>query len=229
MFVPLSDDNTQRARVPFVNLSLIALNAIAFLVELGANSHGGLEAFVRPWAAVPADYTGHGGGGGGPVPLTLLTSMFLHGGWAHLIGNMVYLGIFGDNVESVMGPVRYLLFYLACGVAGALAHIFTSPASTVPTLGASAAISGVLAAYLLYFPSNQVRVLFFYRILTVPALLVIGLWAVMQLISSAGAILTPAEGGGIAYVAHVGGFACGLVLGAILRPRAGDPASGTWP
>jgi membrane associated rhomboid family serine protease len=209
MFVPLGDDNSQRARVPFVNLTLIALNALVFLAELAAQSSGGLEALVRQWAATPADLR----------PITLLTSMFLHGGWAHLIGNMVYLAIFGDNVESSLGHVKYLVFYLACGIAGALAHVFTSPHSTVPTLGASAAISGVLAAYLMYFPSNQVRVLFAYRVMAVPALVVIGLWALMQFVSSAGAILSPSEGGGVAYTAHVGGFVAGLVLGAVLRPR----------
>jgi len=221
MFVPISDDNSQRVRIPFVNLALIALNAVVFLLELGANSQGGLEAFVRHWAAVPVDYTGRSGGYGGPVPLTLLTSMFLHGGWGHLVGNMVYLGIFGDNVESSLGHVKYLLFYLACGIAGALAHIFTAPGSTVPTLGASAAISGVLAAYFVYFPSNRVNVLFAFRIMTVPAVVVIGTWALMQFFSSAGAILSPHEGGGIAYTAHVGGFVAGLVLGALLKPRGG--------
>jgi membrane associated rhomboid family serine protease len=219
VFVPISDDNSQRVRVPFVNLALIALNAVVFLLELGANSQGGLEAFVRHWAAVPVDYTGRSGGYGGPVPLTLLTSMFLHGGWAHLIGNMVYLGIFGDNVESSLGHVKYLLFYLACGIAGALAHIFTAPGSTVPTLGASAAISGVLAAYIVYFPSNRVLVWFAFRVMAVPAMVVIGTWALMQFLSSAGSILSPREGGGIAYTAHVGGFVAGLLLGALLKPR----------
>ena len=217
MFIPISDDNSRRIRVPVINSALIAFNALAFLVELAANSQGRLDAFVRHWAAVPVDYTG--GHPVGPVPLTLVTSMFLHGGWAHLIGNMIYLGIFGDNVESSLGHVKYLLFYLACGIAGALAHIYTSPGSSVPTLGASAAISGVLAAYSVYFPQNRVLVWFWFRILAVPAMIVIGIWALTQFLSSAGAILSPSEGGGIAYTAHVGGFVAGLVLGAILRPK----------
>lgn len=233
MFVPIGDDNTRRTRIPYVNLSLIALNALAFFAELGAHSQDALETFVRHWSAIPVDYTAHAGLGG-PAPLTLVTSMFLHAGWAHLIGNMVYLAIFGDNVESTLGHVRYLLFYLACGIAGALAHIVTSPHSTVPTLGASAAISGVLAAYVLYFPGNRVLVWFAFRVIAVPALLVIGLWAVMQFISGAGALVRTAEGGGIAYVAHVGGFLCGLALAALLRPRDGvEPGppriSGTSP
>ena len=217
MFVPISDDNSRRVRVPVINSALIAFNALAFLVELAANGQGTLDAFVRHWAAVPTDYTG--GHPVGPVPLTLLTSMFLHGGWGHLIGNMIYLGIFGDNVESALGHAKYLLFYLACGIAGALTHIYTSPDSHVPTLGASAAISGVLAAYIVYFPQNRVLVWFFFRVLAVPAIVVIGTWAVMQFLSSAGSILSPSEGGGIAYTAHVGGFVAGLVLGAIFRPR----------
>jgi membrane associated rhomboid family serine protease len=223
VFVPIGDDNTRRARIPFVNITLIAINAFAFLGELGAHSQGDLEGFVRHWSAIPVDYTS-GAGIGGPVPLTLLTSMFLHGGWGHLLGNMVYLGIFGDNVESTIGHVRYLFFYLACGILGALAHIFTAPHSTVPTLGASAAISGVLAAYMLYFPHNRVTVWFAFRIMAVPALLVIGLWAVLQFVSGAGSLVRTSEGGGVAYMAHVGGFLGGLALAALFRPREGvDP------
>jgi membrane associated rhomboid family serine protease len=116
--------------------------------------------------------------------------------------------------------VRYLFFYLACGIVGALTHIFTSPHSTVPTLGASAAISGVLAAYLLYFPRNRVLVWFFFQVFAVPAMLVIGLWAVLQFISGAGSLLSPSEGGGTAYIAHVGGFGCGFLLALLFRPRA---------
>lgn len=221
MFVPIGDDNTRRARIPFVTFGLIALNALGFMAELGADSQGTIEAFVHHWSAIPVDYTS-GGHLGGPVPLTLLTSMFLHGGWGHLLGNMVYLGIFGDNVESVFGHVRYFLFYLACGIAGALAHIVTAPHSTVPTLGASAAISGVLAAYVLLFPHNRVMVWLAFRVMAVPALLVIGLWAVLQVVSGAGSLVRASEGG-VAYMAHIGGFICGLVLAAILRPR--EPAS----
>jgi membrane associated rhomboid family serine protease len=220
VFVPIGDDNTRRARIPFVNITLIAINAFAFLTELGAHSQGRLESFVRHWSAIPVDYTS-GSDLGGPVPLTLLTSMFLHGGWGHLLGNMVYLGIFGDNVESTIGHLKYLFFYLVCGLLGALAHIFTSPHSTVPTLGASAAISGVLAAYMLYFPGNRVLVWFAFRVMAVPALVVIGLWAVLQFLSGAGSLVRTADTGGIAYVAHVGGFLGGLLLAALLRPRGG--------
>ena len=218
MFIPIGDDNSARVRMPIVNLGLIALNALVFFAELAANAGGGLEAFVRYWSVIPADYM-NGTSSGGPVPVTLLTSMFLHGGWGHLLGNMLYLGIFGDNVESALGHGRYLAFYLVTGIAGALLHIVTSPSSTVPTLGASAAISGVLAAYLVLFPGNRVLVWFFFRVSAVPALLVIGLWALMQFFIGAGSLLSPREGGGVAYVAHVGGFAAGLLLTFLLRPR----------
>ena len=217
MFFPIGDGNSRRVRVPYVNLGLIALNGLVFVAELAAHAQGGLEEFVRHWSLVPADYTMHTGHGG-PVPWTLVTSMFLHGGWGHLLGNMVYLGIFGDNVESALGHLRYLAFYLLAGICGGLAQVLTQPHSTVPTLGASGAISGVLAAYVLYFPHNRVLVWFWFRSLAVPALLVIGLWIVMQLISGAGSLIAAGPGGGVAYLAHVGGFAGGLVLAALFMP-----------
>ena len=218
MFFPIGDDNSRRLRVPFVNLTLIALNALAFVAELAAYSQDGLEAFVRHWSVIPVDYTMHAGMGG-PVPWTLVTSMFLHGGWAHLLGNMVYLGIFGDNVESALGHARYLAFYLVCGIGGALAHVVTAPHSTVPTLGASAAISGVLAAYVLYFPRNRVLVWFWFRVIPVPSLVVIGLWIVMQLLAGAGGLIAASAGSGVAYLAHVGGFFTGLALAFVFMPR----------
>src|SRR5512140_3657059 len=138
LIIPLCDDNSRRTLVPVVNILLIVVNVLVFLVELVAQSQGTLEHFLGHWSLLPAAYA-RGADLGRPVPLTLFTSMFLHAGWAHLIGNMVYLAIFGDNVESALGHGRYLLFYLACGVAGALAQIVGSPASTLPMLGASAA------------------------------------------------------------------------------------------
>jgi membrane associated rhomboid family serine protease len=147
--------------------------------------------------------------------------MFLHGGWMHLIGNMVYLGIFGDNVESAFGHVRFLAFYLACGVAASTAHILGAPGSVVPTLGASGAISGVLAAYLMMFPQNRVLVVVWIYVRALPAMFVIGLWFVFQFVSSAGSLLAQHDGGGVAYLAHVGGFVAGFLLTPFLRPRAG--------
>jgi len=230
VFFPIGDDNSQRVRIPFVNLGLITLNGLAFVAELTAHAQGGLGEFVRHWSVVPVDYTQHAGLGG-PVPWTLVTSMFLHGGWAHLLGNMVYLGIFGDNVESALGHVRYLAFYLLAGILGGLTQVLTQPHSAVPTLGASGAISGVLAAYVLYFPHNRVLVWFWFRILAVPALVVIGLWAVMQLVSGAGSLIAASPGGGVAYLAHVGGFAGGLVLAWLFMPaevRAARRNSGPY-
>jgi len=221
LFFPVGDDNSQRKRVPYVTLGLVSLNVIVFLAELFANSQGGLEDMVRHWSVIPADFT-RGAGIGGPVPWTLLSSLFLHGGWTHIIGNMVYLGIFGDNVESELGHLKFLAFYLMAGVLGSVAHILTAPGSTVPSLGASGAISGVLAAYLILFPRNAVHVLIGFHVRPVPALLVIGMWAAFQFVIGAGSLLSPREGGGVAYLAHVGGFVAGLLLLPLfggLRPR----------
>jgi membrane associated rhomboid family serine protease len=142
--------------------------------------------------------------------------MFLHGGWAHLGGNMLYLWTFGDNVERRLGQARFLLFYLLCGVAAGLSHVAFNAQSNVPTVGASGAISGVLGGYLVLFPRNQVRVLTRGGIATVPAVMMLGLWIVIQLLSSVGSITTSGESSGVAYLAHVGGFVAGVVLVKIL-------------
>lgn len=223
MFVPIGDDNSRRSRVPYVTMALVATNIAVFVAELFANSQGGLETLVTQWAVIPSDYT-RGTAIGGPVPWTLLTAMFLHGGWAHVIGNLVYLGIFGDNVESELGHLRFLGFYLVTGVLASAAHIVTSPGSQIPSLGASGAISGVLAAYLVLFPRNPVLVLIWFQVRAIPALFVIGMWAVFQVIVGAGSLLSPRDGGGIAYLAHVGGFIAGLVLLPLLRLGGRDRA-----
>ncbi len=226
MFFPLGDDNSRRTTFPIVTVALILVNVIAFAGELLAHSEGRLEEFVRYWALLPADYT-QGAGLAGPVPLTLLTSMFLHGGFAHIFGNMLYLWIFGDNVEHAFGSVRFLIFYLLCGLLASAAHIVSGPASVVPSLGASGAISGVLGAYLLMFPGNRVNVVFFFRVIAVPAIVVIGSWFVFQLLSSAGTMLSEREGGGIAYLAHIGGFAAGFLLTFVMRPGRRSLPSGS--
>jgi len=218
LIIPLGDDNSRRTLAPVVNILLIVVNVLVFVFELGQQGQGTLNSFLGHWSLLPAAYARHAAIGG-PVPLTIFTAMFLHAGWAHLIGNMVYLGIFGDNVESALGHGRYLLFYLACGVAASLAQIVGDPGSTVPMLGASGAISGVLAAYLVFFPRNRVSVWFLFQVAEVPALLVIGLWIVMQIFSELGALASRPTNGGVAYLAHVGGFACGL-LGAVLMRRS---------
>jgi membrane associated rhomboid family serine protease len=151
--------------------------------------------------------------------------MFLHAGWMHLGGNMLYLWIFGDNLERVMGHARFLVFYLICGIAAGLAQIVASGASNIPSLGASGAISGVLGGYLLLFPRNRVRVLVRGGITSVPAIVVLGLWIVIQLISGIGSIANTTESGGVAYMAHIGGFVAGLLL---VKPMAvGRPAAAT--
>ena len=212
---PVGDDQVAGGPPKLVTVALIALNVLAFLLELGQGSEGALQSFIQAWGVVPREYTtGHDIAPLIPLPFwsTLLTSMFLHGGWMHLGGNMLYLWIFGDNLEKVMGHARFLIFYLVCGIAAAIAHIVFSGGSTVPTVGASGAISGVLGGYMVLFPRNRVRVLTRGGIMAVPAFVMLGFWIVIQLISGFGSIASTAETGGVAYLAHVGGFLAGLLL-----------------
>jgi membrane associated rhomboid family serine protease len=212
---PVGDDQVAGGPPKLVTIGLIALNVLAFMLELGQGSEGALQSFITAWGVVPREYTtGHDIAPLIPLPFwsTLLTSMFLHGGWMHLGGNMLYLWIFGDNLEKVMGNARFLLFYLVCGIAAAIAHIVFSGGSTVPTVGASGAISGILGGYMVLFPRNRVRVLTRGGIMAVPAIVVLGFWIVIQLISGFGSIASTAETGGVAYLAHVGGFLAGLLL-----------------
>jgi membrane associated rhomboid family serine protease len=191
---------------------------------------------VTTWGVVPKEYaagTDLPPEAAGPYWITIFTSMFLHGGWMHLISNMLYLWVFGDNVEDRMGRVAFVLFYLATGAAGAIAQIMVDPSSGVPTVGASGAISGVLGAYIMMFPHKRVRVLAFYFIIEVPALIVIGLWAVTQLVSGYGSIAyrtAETGGGGVAYMAHVGGFVAGVagaLIWRLIAPRSpGGPMRG---
>ena len=211
---PIGDEN-EGGRTPLVTWALIALNVLAFFLELSRGSEGALQSFVTAWGVVPREYsTGRDLAPHIPLPFwsTLVTSMFLHGGWMHLGGNMLYLWIFGDNLERVMGHVRYALFYLVTGVAAGLAHIAFNSSSAVPSVGASGAISGILGGYLLLFPRNRVRVLTSYGVGSVPAAYMLGIWILIQLVSSVGTMAPRAEGGGVAYLAHVGGFVVGLVL-----------------
>jgi membrane associated rhomboid family serine protease len=160
--------------------------------------------------------------GPSPLYLTLLTSIFMHGGWAHLLGNMLFLYVFGDNVEAAFGSMPYLAFYLVTGILASLAHVFTNADSIIPSLGASGAISGVLAGYLVLFPQNRVRVLVLMRFIpftyTVPAVVMIGLWALFQFINGFAAITPSEETSGVAYMAHIGGFVAGFVLTLVAKP-----------
>jgi membrane associated rhomboid family serine protease len=150
----------------------------------------------------------------------LLMSMFLHGSWMHLLGNMLYLWIFGDNVEDALGHFKFLIFYLICGLAATMAHVLSAPNSAVPSLGASGAIAGVLGGYLMMYPTRRVRVLFWYSIVEMPALIVIGLWIAIQIFSSIGSIARTAQNtGGVAYWAHIGGVITGLLLVNLFRNR----------
>jgi membrane associated rhomboid family serine protease len=232
--LPIGDDDNPSPMFPLVNLVLIAISVVVFLYQLVSPD------FTNGFSAVPAEITtGHdligqfpiplGDGtmavidearGPSPIWLTLLTSMFMHGGWTHLGGNMLFLFIFGDNVEKAFGHLRYLAFYLVCGLVASLAQVYSGPDSVLPSLGASGAIAGVLAAYLVLFPANRVRVLLGYFVTTVPAVAMIGLWALIQLANGFAATSMSAQTGGIAYMAHIGGFAAGLILAFVLRPFA---------
>jgi rhomboid family protein len=213
---PIGDDRGPGGSTAVVVIALIVLNVLAFLIELTQPSQDALQAFIQAWGVVPHEYVvRHDLPPTIPLPFwsTLFTSMFLHAGWMHLGGNMLYLWIFGDNLERVMGHGRFLVFYLICGIAAGVAQIVASGASNIPSLGASGAISGVLGGYILLFPNNRVRVLTRGGIASVPALVVLGLWIVIQLISGFGSIVaSAAESGGVAYMAHIGGFVAGLLL-----------------
>jgi membrane associated rhomboid family serine protease len=233
--LPIGDDNTGRTITPIVNYLLIAANVAVFVFLQGLGSN---ERFTYAFSTVPREIvTGRdvaepvtikdpvSGEVAGtvnleptpiPVYLTLLTSMFMHGGFAHIFGNMLYLWIFGDNLEDSMGHLRYLLFYLTCGVLAGLAHVFATTAlganPYLPALGASGAISGVLAGYLVLHPRRKVRVIVFRTIQEVTAIWAIGIWFAFQLISGIGMFGSGSQAGGVAYGAHIGGFIAGLVL-----------------
>lgn len=217
--IPLSDAETPRRHFPVVNYAIIGLNAIAFLYELML-PEARLQSFISAYGAVPLEIIAGRDippPGPSPIYLTLFTSMFLHGGWLHFLSNMLYLWVFGDNVEDCMGRWRYVVFYLACGLAAAFAQIMIDPNSVIPSIGASGAISGVLGAYLVLFPHAMVRTLisfgYFVRLVPVPAIVIIGLWALTQFIYGIASLgVDTAQTGGIAYWAHIGGFVAGLGL-----------------
>lgn len=235
MIMPLYDDNSQRIRTPFVNYILIAINIFVFVMF---QNFGENERFIYTFSAVPAEIisgkdiqsspTVLGKTRSGeeiirpglePTPftvyITLITSMFMHGGIGHILGNMLFLWIFGDNVEDRLGHLQYLLFYIIVGILASLAHVATcvllKSDLLTPSLGASGAISGVMGAYLIFYPNNSVTVLIFRFVTTVPAIVAVGLWFAMQLFSSF-MELGAGEGGGVAYGAHIGGFIAGLPL-----------------
>jgi membrane associated rhomboid family serine protease len=200
---PIGDDNSTRRIVPVVTYGLIVANVLFFLLELTSG-----DAFIMRWAFVPSRFLAH------PAVdfLTLFTSMFMHAGWVHLGGNMLYLWIFGDNVEDRFGHIKFLVFYLLCGLAATAAQLAFSLNSNIPNLGASGAIAGVLGAYILLFPKARVSVLLGMRVIPVTALIVIGLWFVLQLFSGIGSVANTLDTGGVAFMAHIGGFIAGFLL-----------------
>jgi membrane associated rhomboid family serine protease len=217
---PIRDHNPS-TRTPVVTYGLIAANGIVFLSYVGLfDDPARLGAFLAEWAAIPARLAA------GEGYATLLTSMFLHGGWLHLLGNMLFLWIFGDNLEEAFGHARFLLFYLGCGVAAALAQVLPDPGSTVPMVGASGAIAGVMGGYLLLFPAARVDVLVvlvvIVRRIVLPAWLMLGLWAGLQALGGYASL--GVRQGGVAYLAHVGGFVAGVALALPWWLAAGGPA-----
>ena len=243
--IPIKDYAGPRRRLPWITWGLIAVNVVVFLYQVSLGSDA--QAFMFAYSVVPVALT-HGipqtslpgvpahipFHTPSPVYLTLITSMFLHAGWLHIGGNMLFLYIFGDNVEDRMGHIAYLLFYLFCGVVAGITQVAVDPGSSIPSLGASGAIAGVLAAYLVLFPLARVRtiifIVFFFTIVTLPAFVLIGIWFLLQFLDGVAALSNVQQGmGGVAYFAHVGGFVTGLVITFLLRPWLRPPASVSYP
>lgn len=228
--IPYSDPSEPNRIFPFVNIGLIVVNFIVFFYELslGAQSTGTLNTFIVDYGVVPCEYTAHcvaPAGAPNPFWLSLFSSMFMHGGWLHILGNMLYLWVFGDNIENSMGHFRYLIFYLVCGLGANALEIATAVGSHTPGLGASGAIAGILGAYLMLYPRARIGTLIPITIILLPvrlpAWVLIGFWFILQLVSGV-AELSPKAGaatGGVAYWAHVGGFITGAVLIWFFRER----------
>jgi membrane associated rhomboid family serine protease len=210
--IPLRDVIPSRT-TPYITITIIVLNALAWLFELSL-PHDVLNQFLVVYGVVPAYFAWP----------TLVTSMFLHGGWMHVIGNMWYLWIFGDNVEDRLGHGRFIVFYLLCGVVAAFGQILIEPHSTLPTIGASGAIAGVMGAYFVLYPHSRVltlvTIIFFWEIIEVPAIALLGFWFLMQLFNAGAIAMTASTGrGGVAFMAHVAGFVCGIAAVFVFRKR----------
>jgi membrane associated rhomboid family serine protease len=209
---PISDVIPSRTK-PVVTVSLIVVNSLVFLYQVSLPGRD-LDLFVTQYALIPAYFSW----------ATVITAMFLHAGWMHVIGNMLYLWIFGDNVEDRLGHVPFLFFYLVCGAAAAIAQMIIDPFSTVPMLGASGAIAGVMGAYFVLYPESRVLtvvfILIFFDLVEIPAVFFLGIWFLMQLLSGVGSLgASNAAGGGTAFFAHIGGFVVGVGVGFVLRIR----------
>jgi membrane associated rhomboid family serine protease len=210
--IPLSDADRRPLHLPLVTGLIIVVNVVVFLLELA-----GGDAFISRWALVPADITAGRGW------ITVLTSMFMHGGWMHILGNMLFFWVFGPEIEDVMGSARYLLFYLLGGLVATLAQVVVAPTSTVPSLGASGAIAAVMGAFLITYPRDCIRTVllfgWFTRITFIPAVVLVGMWFLTQVFSEVGA-LAQTQAGGVAYMAHIGGFAFGALFARLFESRA---------
>jgi membrane associated rhomboid family serine protease len=209
--LPLGDASRRVRHFPIVTGLIIGANALVFMLELA-----GGEIFINQWSLVPAEIVA------GRNWITILTAMFMHAGWAHILGNMLFFWVFGPEIEDVMGPVRYLIFYMLSGLAATVAQVIIDPASTVPNLGASGAIAGVMGAFLITYPRDRIRtilvIFYFARITFIPAVILIGFWFLIQLFSEIGA-LAQVQTGGVAYMAHVGGFIFGAVSARLFETR----------
>lgn len=209
--IPLGDASRRPRRSPIVTILLIAVNALVFMLELSDGN-----TFVTRWSMVPAHITA------GHDYITILTAMFMHAGWLHILGNMLFFWVFGPEIEDVMGPLRYLTFYLLGGLIATAAQILIDPTSTIPNLGASGAIAGVMGAFLITYPRDRIRtVLFlgwFVQIARIPAILLVGFWFLTQLFSEVGA-LAQVQSGGVAYMAHIGGFTFGALTARFFESR----------
>jgi membrane associated rhomboid family serine protease len=223
--IPISDNPPGPRVFPIVMLLILVANIVVFIIQITLSPEA-FRDFVRVHGVIPFEITtGDDLPPQTPYPvyLNLVTSMFLHGGLLHIASNMLYLWIFGDNVEAMMGHGRFLIFYLVCGIGAAFGQIVVDPTSTIPAIGASGAIAGILGAYLVYFPSAQIKtvlfVFLFFTITRLSAIVLIGLWIIIQVVSGIGALGDTAEGG-VAYWAHVGGFFIGLLLAKPLQRRS---------
>jgi membrane associated rhomboid family serine protease len=221
MLFPLKDDNPTTI-TPYVTVALIAANVLVFFYQLSLGER--LDQFIYQYGAIPAVILGSQTLPADmvaiPATLSLFTSMFMHGGFMHIIGNMLYLWIFGNNIEDAMGHVKFILFYFITGLAASMAHLLSDVSSTIPTVGASGAISGVLGAYLLLYPRAQVMtflmLFYFIRLMYIPAGLVLGFWFLLQIVNS---VISGAGGGGVAWWAHIGGFVAGMALVGIFKKQ----------
>jgi membrane associated rhomboid family serine protease len=209
--IPLSDASRRPVNFPIVTVLVIAANVLMFLLELALG-----DAFINRWSLVPADIMA------GRNWITILTALFMHAGWAHILGNMLFFWVFGPEIEDVMGPSRYLLFYLLSGLAATAAQVLIDPTSSVPNLGASGAIAGVMGAFLITYPRDRIRTLLFIgwfgRVTFIPAAILVGFWFLTQLFNEVGA-LAQVQSGGVAYMAHIGGFIFGALMARVFETR----------